>query len=233
MHVSNALTVPPRKLLSLMLVMVPVVSGIGGTSLTEPDERDGRIAQMPHDALGWSAVSPPRRMPPDSSASNGLNLPCAMRSHVSRRTIRVMSAPLGKSLMGGSGERTPHDFPVFDVVAVKHLKMQARWSVKTVERGREPADAFSGVLLVRLQQRLERRERTCRFVADRGPNAFSTLCHRHLLTRGRTGIENPLLGQSQTARLVLVTSPLANSGSRLVANAVAVPIAAGNRGDAA
>ena len=51
MQVSNALTVLARKLLSLMLVIVPIVSGIGVASLAEPHARLACfIARMSDDA---------------------------------------------------------------------------------------------------------------------------------------------------------------------------------------
>ena len=92
---------------------------------------------------------------------------------------------LGRTLMGGGGKSAALNVPVLDAFAVEHAQMQARRNSKTFKGGREPADAFARVLLMRLQQRLQRRERSRRFVANRGPDAFSPSVMRNLLARSR------------------------------------------------
>ena len=56
MQVSNALTVLARKLLSLMLVIVPIVSGIGVASLAEPHARPCLLYRSDVARCAWSGA---------------------------------------------------------------------------------------------------------------------------------------------------------------------------------
>src|SRR5689334_16801116 len=155
---SNELTVPVRKLFTLMLVILPMVSAMRAPSLARRQVAVRRIGQASDHFLGGLEIAADPKLSRDERLVRRKLAACDREPCLgSHRDDHIRALGLGAPRL------PPGDFPVVDALllaAADQAQMNAPFGLRILERGREPVETRLDVarLLLTYQGR-EPRER--------------------------------------------------------------------------